>query len=436
MSICAHLASQAYLPMYLSKETIGICAEALHKDPSSTPPIPQAVIIELMESATSSVEFSFNDTMYKQTDGVAMGSPLGPALANIFVGYHESKLFSCVQKPTIYFRYVDDTFAIFKQENDVDDFLVTLNRLHPALKFTFEKEHDGKLPFPDILVERTELDFETSVYRKPTFSGQYIRWESFSPRKRKTNLIATLVHRALMRCTKNKLKQEIAFIKKILLDNGYPEVLKHISKKIAQFSTAKPFGLEKCPVYLRAPWIGSASQQLEHQVKSATQNCYGAVSPRSSQCMLPAAKKDVQPAHQRSMVIYEYVCHCDSRYVGRTTQRLQERIKQHVPKATRQKTTLTQEQGTHRSQPTRTQPNRKCKAKSKTQFEPESDSAIGQHLLESNECARNYSDSQFKILTTARSQFHLGLLEAVYISRKKTDLCRQKQFVFTLQLFR
>ena len=126
------------------------------------------------------------------------------------------------------------------------------------------------------------------------------------------------------------------------------------------------------------------------------------------------------------MVIYEYVCHCDSRYVGRTTQRLQERIKQHVPKAIRQKTTLTQEQGTHRSQPTRTQPNRKCKAKSKTQFEPESDSAIGQHLLESNQYACNYSDSQFKILTTARSQFHLSLLEAVYISRKKNRFVQAK----------
>ena len=102
----------------------------------------------------------------------------------------------------------------------------------------------------------------------------------------------------------------------------------------------------------------------------------------------------------------------------------------------RHKTTLTQEQETHWSQPTRTQPNRNCKAKSKTQFEPESDSAIGQHLLESNQCAPNYSDSQFKIPTTARSQFHLSLLVAVYISRKKTDLCRQKQFVFTLQLFR
>ena len=217
-------------------------------------------------------------------------------------------------------------------------------------------------------MDNNYFEQQLSVCRKHTFFGQCIRWESFSSRKRKTNLIATLVHRALMICTKNKLKQEINFIKKILLDNGYPEdiVLKHISKRIAQFSTAKPFRPEKCPVYLRAPWIGSASQQLEHQVKSAVQNCYGAVSPRlifSSQCMLPAAKKDVLPANQRSMVIYEYMCHCDSLYVGRTTQRLQERFKQHVLKAISQKTTLTQEHGTHRSQPTRTQPNRKCKAK-------------------------------------------------------------------------
>ena len=139
MSICPHSTSQAYLPMYLSRKRSAYVRKPCTKT-LLAPPIPQAVF---MESATSSVEFSFNDTMYKQTDGVAMGSPLGTALTDIFVGYHESKLFSCVQKPTIYFRYVDDTFAIFKHEGDVDDFLVTLNRLHPALKFTFQKEHDG-----------------------------------------------------------------------------------------------------------------------------------------------------------------------------------------------------------------------------------------------------------------------------------------------------
>ena len=54
----------------------------------SQPLIPKDMFVELMKSATSSVEFSFNYTMYKQTDRVAMGSPLGLAFANIFVGYY------------------------------------------------------------------------------------------------------------------------------------------------------------------------------------------------------------------------------------------------------------------------------------------------------------------------------------------------------------
>ena len=72
------------------EKTINICADTLYCDASDAQPfISKAVFIELMKSATSGVEFSFNDIMYKQTDGVAMGSPLGPALANIFVRFYE-----------------------------------------------------------------------------------------------------------------------------------------------------------------------------------------------------------------------------------------------------------------------------------------------------------------------------------------------------------
>ena len=155
---------------------------------------------------------------------LAMGSPLGPALANIFVGYYEEKLFSQTQKPPTYFRYADDTFSIFDHEAEADEFLTKLNCLHLSLNFTFEKEKGKCLPFLDVYVERTDVGLETSVYRKPTFTGQYLRWESFSPLKPKISLISTLVHRALMICTKRRLNGEIERIKKILLDNGYPKM--------------------------------------------------------------------------------------------------------------------------------------------------------------------------------------------------------------------
>ena len=100
-----------------------------------------------MNTATKLVEFSFNNNMYKQIDGVAMGSPLSVALANIFVGYHESKLFESTTKPFLYHRHVDDTFAIFGSEDECTSFLDALNSMHSTLKFTFEKEENDQLPF-------------------------------------------------------------------------------------------------------------------------------------------------------------------------------------------------------------------------------------------------------------------------------------------------
>ena len=242
-------------------ETIKICSEALYDQSNSRPVIPKDVFVELMKSATFSVEFSFNNTMYKQTDRVAMRSPLGPALANIFVGYYKEKLFSRTQRPPTYFRYVDDTFAIFDHEAEADEFLTKLNCLHPSLSSPLKKRKGN------VYVEKTNVGLETSVYRKPTFTGQYLRWESFCPLKCKISLISTLVHRALMICTKRRLNGEIERIKKILLDNGYPKniINTQITKKIAQFSTLKRFRPEKCPVYLRVTWISKPSTNLEKE---------------------------------------------------------------------------------------------------------------------------------------------------------------------------
>ena len=70
-------------------ETIKISSEALYDAFDLQPVIPKDVFVKLMKRTTSSIEFSFTNTMYKQIDRVAMGSPFGLALANIFVEYYE-----------------------------------------------------------------------------------------------------------------------------------------------------------------------------------------------------------------------------------------------------------------------------------------------------------------------------------------------------------
>ena len=111
----------------------------------------------LFSFATTQSHFLFNDFIYDQIDGVAMGSPLAPILANLFMGYHEKSWLENYKdsKISIYRRYVDDIFCLFDNEHDAMLFFDYINAQHPNIKFTHEKQLNGKLPFLDVLVDNS-----------------------------------------------------------------------------------------------------------------------------------------------------------------------------------------------------------------------------------------------------------------------------------------
>ena len=173
-------------------ESIQLCVKELFDHGLAPLHINSKIFVELLTLACYGVEFSFNNVMYKQTDGTSMGSFLGPTIANIFVRFHENQ-FIKDSSPLYYKRYMDDTFAIFSNDFQKDSFFEKLNNMHANLKFTIENAVYSKLAFLDVLVHREKQHLYTSIYRKTTFTGDYIPFNSYSPIKQKINLISCLV---------------------------------------------------------------------------------------------------------------------------------------------------------------------------------------------------------------------------------------------------
>ena len=109
-----------------------------------------------------------------------MGSSFGPVLANIFLVFCECRIPDDLWL-RLYRRFVDDTFALLDSRDGALAFWGCLNELHPSLHFTMESEDDGQLPFMDVRVRKEENVFTTAIYRKPTFTGLYTRWDSYGP---------------------------------------------------------------------------------------------------------------------------------------------------------------------------------------------------------------------------------------------------------------
>ena len=103
-----------------------------------------------------------------------MGSPLEPTLANVFMCHFENIcLENCPAhfKPTVYRRFLDDTFLLFRTRDHVEKFKNYLNKQYKNIKFTSEIEENDSLSFLDITITLENNKFLTSVCCKPTFSG-------------------------------------------------------------------------------------------------------------------------------------------------------------------------------------------------------------------------------------------------------------------------
>ena len=153
-----------------------------------------------------------------------MGSPLSPIVAKIFMEHFEEQaLESAPHPPSLWKRFVDDTFVILETAYK-EGFFHHINSLDSLFKFTVENNRDdGSIPFLDTLITlNNDGSLQTKVYRKPTHTNQYLKWDSHHAISNKYSVISSLLHRANDICSSQELLEEQTQIQEVLSLCKYP----------------------------------------------------------------------------------------------------------------------------------------------------------------------------------------------------------------------
>ncbi|KAJ4430702.1 hypothetical protein ANN_19293 [Periplaneta americana] len=289
-------------------------------------------ITELFRHTLTSTYFLQNNTYYEQIDGVAMGSPLSPAITNYYMEHLEHEILATAPlKPTHFFRYVDDMFVIWPHGQDtLPDFLRHINSQRPQIQFTMEVETNGKLPFLDILISRNNGSLGHAVYRKPTHTNLYLNANSLHHKAQQMGILNTLAHRAVSISDPEQLDTEFQHLKLTLQQNGY--LAKDITaslnrarhKKQQQQPIMDSLEAEK-PATACLPFTGKLSGKIsrllhKHGIKTIHKP------PPKIRNKVRSVKDDLG---LRVPGIYRIPCECDAAYIGQTGRTIAMRLSEH-----------------------------------------------------------------------------------------------------------
>ncbi len=353
--------------------TINIILDKVFRERKIRTKMNREQLKRLLEVCTKEMHFSYNGAIYRQVDGVAMGSPLGPVLANIFMVELENYLVPRLGNIVpLWFRYVDDTFS-FVEGSKVDEVINTLNSFHPNIRFTSEIEVGGTISFLDVRVTTLQdRTMGTDIHRKPTDTNVYMNWQSFAPKAWKVGTLKGLVRRAFIICsTEEARKKELKFLRNVFRNiNGYPskvvhETIRDVERKFvneaddtptsqeatiavdnsagvsetAASATNSSDGTAEEPESISKPFIslpykGKEGEKIIKQFRSAL--AHALPSNIQPQVVYTGTKigsffriKDRVPLEHESNCVYSFKKDDTTRYIGETNVRYGERIEQH-----------------------------------------------------------------------------------------------------------
>ena len=305
----------------------------------------QNCLRELLLMACKNILFSFNQKLFRQIDGMSMGSSLGPTMADFTMDMIESKFseFSG-PRPLFYKRFVDDCFLIFQDIQQASDFFEYVNSLNSDIKFTMEVESNRTIEFLDTKIEKTDSALNISWKLKETNTGIYIPNVAHAPRNYKTAAMRALFFRAKRISSNDNLySQACKTITEIFIGNGYSRKLIDSVKQEAEQSVERRtvgIGQENpsttCKyLYWKFPFIEDKYKSLKASIKNLNSKIPEDIKIRpvfrTFKTSMFFRNKDVISPDLKSKCVYAYTCgQCKVVYLGETSRHLITRINEHI----------------------------------------------------------------------------------------------------------
>ena len=298
-------------------------------------------IMELLEFVLTTTYFTFRGQIYQQKFGTAMGSPVSPIVANLFMEDLEQEAIASAPvscRPRFWKRYVDDTLEVIKK-GEAENLTQHLNTIDStgSIKFTYEAEEKGSIAFLDtLLVRREDGSIKLKVYRKKTHTNQYLAFSSHHPLHQKMGVIRTLMDRCEGIVTElGDKQQERDTIRTALKTCGYPEwtmgvVKQQMDNREERKEEKKSKRKErqdqdKSRGMVILPYVKGLSEKVARLLKKRKINA--AMRPHTTLRQLLVHPKDkVDPGEG----VYTIDCgNCEKKYIGETKRKLCVRVKEH-----------------------------------------------------------------------------------------------------------
>uniref|UniRef100_UPI0009B3C823 LOW QUALITY PROTEIN: uncharacterized protein LOC109967683 n=1 Tax=Monopterus albus TaxID=43700 RepID=UPI0009B3C823 len=279
----------------------------------------------LLELCLNTTYFQFRQHFYRQHHGCAMGSPVSPIVANLYMEEIEKKALASFTgtAPSHWFRYVDDAWVKIRTQ-EVEAFTKHINLVDNNIKFTREDARDDCLAFLDCAVHLGgERSLQVEVYRKPTHTDQYLLFDSHHPLQHKLGVIRTLNHKAEVPTTAEGAKKEKLHIQNSLKACGYS---KWAFTKARNTNREKPETRRDNTVI---PYVAGLSEKLKRIFRN--HNIPVNFKPGNTLWQRLVHPKDKTPRHKQSDVVYAIKCsqECNNLYTVETKQALHKHMAQH-----------------------------------------------------------------------------------------------------------